>query len=346
MLSKLDPNDPAYQPLQEIQKAGTRSSSLTQQLLAFARKQTIAPKVIDLNDTVSDMLKMLRRLIGEDIELIWKPGKKLWSVKMDPAQIDQILANLCINARDAMTGPGKVTINTVNATLDDEFCRHHAFAQPGSYVVLSVSDNGIGMDQHTLSNIFEPFFTTKSQAEGTGLGLSTVYGIVKQNNGLIHVYSEPDQGTEFKIYFPVYEGKEALQESEKQVRLPQAKGEHILVVEDEKEVLNMTQSMLKNLGYQVTTAETPQKALILAEDSGNKYDLLITDVIMPEMTGKQLSDKMSKLHPDIRTLFMSGYTFDSISYKGVTDKDLHFMAKPFSISTLAEKVRHVLDSAR
>jgi len=339
-MRKLNPSDKMYTEMQEINNAGQRSAALTTQLLAFARKQEIAPKILDLNDAISNMIKMLRRLIGEDIELIWKPGANLNAIKIDPAQVDQILANLGVNARDAIGRTGKVIIETYNIKLDDDYCRLHAFAKPGEYVLLGFSDDGCGMDDKTLAKVFEPFFTTKTVGEGTGLGLSTVYGIVKQNNGLIEVESKPGFGTQFKIFFPKYEGKD-LRGKEKQYQLPKGRGELILLVEDEKSILEMTQTMLTNIGYSVLTANTPQQGLKLAKTSKQKIDILLTDVIMPDMNGKELSNQLVKLYPSLKVLYMSGYTSDIIAQSGVISKEINFITKPFSLHSLALKLKQL-----
>ena len=334
-----------HEDLVEILKAAQRSADLTRQLLTFARKQTVSPVVLDLNDTISGMLKMLMRLIGEDIDLTWNPVPGIWAVKMDPAQIDQILANLLINARDAIAGVGKVTIETHNVSLDETYCTAHAGFVPGRYVMLAVSDSGAGMDKAVLANIFEPFYTTKDVGKGTGLGLATVYGIVKQNSGFINVYSEPGNGTSFKIYLPeVAETAEPRKEhaAEKQLN----GSETILLVEDEKAILNLGSTILKRYGYTVLAARTPHAALSIAKSHQGEIHLLITDVIMPEMNGKDLAQQILHLYPETRCLFMSGYTANVIAHHGVLDDGVHFLQKPFSVKSLADKVRDLLDAAR
>ena len=345
MLMEIKPGDPHYADLQEIFKAAQRSADLTRQLLAFARKQAIAPEVLDLNDTVEGMLKMLRRLIGEDIDIVWKPDTHLESVKMDPAQVDQIMANLCVNARDAISGSGKVTIETENVVLDQAYCAFHTGFIPGQYVMLAVSDDGCGMDKVTLENLFEPFFTTKGVGEGTGLGLATVYGIVKQNDGFINVYSEPGQGTTFKIYLPLIQ--ESVAEKGKPVAETIAKGsETILLVEDEASILNLCKAVLEQFGYKVLAARTPELAVAMAERYEGPIHLLITDVVMPEMNGRELMDRIEKLRPHIKVLFMSGYTGNVIVQRGILEGDVHFLQKPFSNSSLAGKAREVLDQPK
>jgi PAS domain S-box-containing protein len=343
-LTQLDPAAPLYASLQAVQQAAQRSAALTRQLLAFARKQTVAPKVVDLNETVAGMLNMLRRLIGEDIDLLWQPGKDLPPVKVDPAQIDQLLANLCVNARDAITGPGKITIETDTKTLDEAYCADYLGFHPGEYVLLEVSDDGSGMDQKTLSHIFEPFFTTKEQGKGTGLGLASVFGMVKQNNGLINVYSEPGQGTTFNIYLPVHTAKSD-EVVEKEPELPAELGhETILLVEDEPAILQMTTMMLTRLGYTVLAAATPGEAIRLAYEYHGRIDMLMTDVVMPEMNGRELAGNLLSHYPDLKRLFMSGYTADIIAHHGVLDEGVHFIQKPFSMKDLGRTLRETLES--
>jgi two-component system, cell cycle sensor histidine kinase and response regulator CckA len=345
-MDKMQPDDPLHADLAEILKAARRSIDITRQLLAFARKQTIAPKVVDLNTIVESMLRMLGRLIGENIDLAWMPGKQLWAVKIDPAQIDQILANLCVNARDAIEGVGKVTIETGNITFDDAYCEVHAGFLPGEFVLLAISDNGRGMDEETLGNIFEPFFTTKGVAEGTGLGLATVYGIVKQNNGYINVYSEPANGTTFRIYLPRHVGEQHHMIAATKIPTPVGRGETVLLVEDEPSIMRMAKMMLKRLGYQVLAVGSPRQALNLAEQHAGAIDLLITDVVMPEMSGRNLANQIHDLYPRIKTLFMSGYTANVIAHNGVLDEGVNFIQKPFSLHDLGIKVRLVLDENR
>jgi len=342
-MEDVDPSQPIYESLEEIRKAGERSSDLTRQLLAFARKQTVSPKLLDLNKTLGNTTSMLHRLMGEDIDLAWLPGENVWPVKVDPSQIDQILANLCVNARDAIADVGKVTIETGNAAFDEAYCSSHPGFNPGEYVFLAVSDDGCGMDAETLDNIFEPFFTTKESGRGTGLGLATVYGVVKQNGGFINVYSEPGQGTTFKIYLPRYRVKaEAMPEKVK--RLPTERGhETILLVEDEIAILRMTAQMLERLGYQVVTARTPGEAIRLAREHAGGIHLLVTDVVMPEMNGRDLAKNILSIYPNLKRLFMSGYTANIIAHHGVLDEGVNFIQKPFSREQLSVKVREVLD---
>ncbi|MBC8438117.1 MAG: PAS domain S-box protein [Deltaproteobacteria bacterium] len=338
-----DPAGPLHADLNQVLKAGRRAQDITRQLLAFARKQTISPRVLNLNNNVESILKMLRRLIGEDIDLIWLPETGLWSVKMDPSQIDQILANLCVNARDAIVGVGKITIETDTIVFDSAYCADHSGFIPGEFVQLSVSDNGCGMDKEILNNIFEPFFTTKDSDKGTGLGLSMVYGIVKQNNGFINVYSEPGKGTTIKIYLPWDEGKVVEIQEESTAKIPQGQGETILLVEDDLPILELTEKILNSLDYTVLAADTPKGAMKLAREHTGKIHLLVTDVIMPEMNGLELSEHLQSLFPDLKCIFMSGYTANAIAHHGVLDKGGHFIQKPFSKNDLATIVRKVLD---
>jgi CheY-like chemotaxis protein len=288
------------------------------------------------------MLKMLRRLIGEDIALAWLPGANTWPVKVDPSQIDQILVNLSVNSRDAIAGVGKVTIETQNVHCDEAYCVDPGCI-PGDHVLLAVSDDGCGMDKEIQSKLFEPFFTTKETGKGTGLGLATVYGIVKQNNGLIDVYSEPGQGTTFKIYLPRHIGKveKALMEEPKE---PVVSGhETILIVEDELALLELSCSMLERPGYRVLAAATPGEAIRLAEEYAEEIHLLMTDVVMPEMNGRDLARKILSLYPNMKRLFMSGYTADVIAHHGVLDDGVHFLQKPFSKAALTARVREALE---
>ncbi len=345
LLAGMAPDDPHRGSVEAILRAGERSAALTRQLLAFARKQTIQPKVINLNDAIEEMLKMLRRLIGENIRLSWKPGASLWSVKMDPVQVDQILANLCVNAKDAIRDGGEISIETENHRLDEKYCELHAGFVPGDYVMLTVSDTGCGMDRETADRIFEPFFTTKGVGQGTGLGLSTVYGIVKQNGGFINVYSEPGQGTTFRLYFPKYGESVAGDKVAAQTEIPMASGEKVLLVEDEEVLLEMTKTMLEELGYRVEAKQSPHEALVFLRENPCDANLLLTDVVMPKMSGKELADEVIKQCEEMKILFMSGYTSNAIAHQGVLDKDVAFIQKPFSIRELAQKLREVLESA-
>jgi PAS domain S-box-containing protein len=342
MQFKLD--EPILDDLMAIKKATQRSADLVRQLLAFARKQTVAPKVLDLNDIVAGMLKMLQRLIGEDIDLVWKPGAELWTVKIDPSQIDQILANLCVNARDAIAGVGKVTIESENTTFDEDYCAVHPGAVCGEYVMLAVSDDGCGMTKEVIDHIFEPFFTTKELGKGTGLGLATVYGIVKQNEGFANVYSEPEKGTTFKIYLPRFVGEATVPAPEGLEEIHRGDGEMVLVVEDEAAILRVARAMLERLGYAVVTAGTPGEALRQAEAHAAEIRLLITDVIMPEMNGRDLVKRISRITPGLKCLFTSGYTANVIAHHGVLEEGVQFLQKPFTLKDLAFRVCQALAS--
>ncbi|MFN2358603.1 MAG: PAS domain S-box protein [Desulfotignum sp.] len=346
-LKKTALTDPVHKDFEQILNAAGRSADITRQLLAFARKQTIAPKVIDLNHTVANMLKMLGRLIGEDIDLLWQPDGDLWKVKMDPSQIDQILVNLCVNARDAIANVGKITIETGRKVFDTAYCDVHAGFVPGEFILLAVSDNGSGMDKDTLDNLFEPFFTTKETGRGTGLGLSTVYGIVKQNNGFINVYSEPEKGSSFRIYLPRHAADMAEKIPDRPMTpSPRGSGETILIVEDEATILEMLETMLESLNYTIFTAASPSRAMEMAHSHAGQIHLVITDVVMPEMNGRDLAEKLSALYPGINVLFMSGYTANVIAHQGVLDDGVAFIQKPFSMEDLAVKVREVLDGGK
>ncbi len=344
VLEQLDPSEPLYEDIEEIQKAATRSAELTRQLLTFARKQTVAPKVMSLNDTITGMLKMLNRMIGENINLVWHPKLDVWPLYMDPSQIDQLLANLCVNARDAIDDTGVITIETGNRTFDDEFCASNPEFNIGQFVKISVNDTGCGMSREVQAHIFEPFFTTKAVGQGTGLGLATVYGIVKQNNGFINVYSEPHHGTTFSIYIPRYAGATG-SDSKCDAAKPVVPGqETVLIVEDEMAILRLVTKMLQQLGYHVLMAGTPGDAIRIAEEHANEIDLLITDVIMPEMNGCELSKLLSAKYNNMKCLYMSGYTADVITNRGELYDGVHFVQKPFTVAELAAKLRVALTS--
>ncbi len=341
-LQKVDSSESLHEDLKEILGAAERSRDITRQLLAFARKQTIEPKVLDLNEVVEDTLKMLRQLLGENIDLVWLPKAGLWPVEIDPSQLDQILANLCVNARDAITDVGKMTIETDMISLDQGYCDDHLGFIPGDFVILAVSDNGCGMDEETMNLIFEPFFTTKQLGQGTGLGLATVYGIVKQSNGFINVYSEPGSGTTFKIYLPRKTGGVVEEQTTGCIEVVAGHGETVLVVEDEAAILKLTRKILAGLGYQVLATDSPRKALALAEGHPEPIALLITDVVLPEMNGRELAARLQAIHPHLKCLFMSGYTANVIAHHGVLDKDIQFIHKPFSRKDLSDKIARIL----
>lgn len=343
-LMNMEQTHPLHDNLLQICNAARRSADLTRQLLAFARKQVILPQVMDLNGAVSAMLKMLQRLIGEDIQLIWQPAANLWQVKADTAQIDQILANLCVNARYAIENNGRITIETKNNTIDAGFCQEQPDVIPGEYVHLSVSDNGCGMDTETMAHIFEPFFTTKDVGEGTGLGLATVYGIVKQNHGFITVSSQLGEGTTFSIHLPRH--RDTTEKPEAKTEVPPLKRgqETILVVEDEPIILEMATIMLEMQGYNVLSAGTPNEAIQLAQAHNGEISLLITDVIMPGMNGREMANRLVSIFPAMKRIYMSGYSVDVIDRHGILDEGMHFIQKPFSLPVLANKVREVLDN--
>jgi two-component system, cell cycle sensor histidine kinase and response regulator CckA len=349
-LEQVDPGLPLYRDLMEIRTSAARSADLTRQLLSFARKQTISPRVLDFNKAVAGTLKMLQRLIGEDITIEWRPGRDLWPVMADPSQLDQVLTNLCINARDAIGGVGRIVIATECVTFDADFCAAHPGASPGDHVVLTITDSGCGMDQEMLANLFEPYYTTKEIGKGTGLGLATVYGIVKQNSGFINVESEPGKGARFSIYLPrstgtVDPGK--VEQEEKQAPPPAAaqSRETILVVEDEPANLRLITRMLRRQGYTVLAAGSPDKALQVARKRLGEIQLLITDVIMPDMNGRDLARSLLSSCPQMKCLFMSGYTADVIATHGVLAAEVSFIQKPFSEKALAGKIRETLEKA-
>jgi PAS domain S-box-containing protein len=341
-LDKMDPDHPVHADLGRIHEAAMRSADIVHQLLAFSRKQPIAPKILDLNSTVEGMLKMLRRLIGESVELRWAPQSGLPLIKMDPTQLDQILANLCVNARDAIDNAGAVTIATGHVCLDADFCANHPGLEPGAHVLLSVADNGCGMEPELIDNIFEPFFTTKGLL-GTGLGLSTVYGIVQQNKGVVVAESQPGRGATFRVYLPAQaRGVAWSKEAQSEPTLP-GRGETILVVEDDPGILELSRTMLTNLGYLALTATSPNEALLREEQFAGRIDLLMTDVIMPGMNGKDLAHRLASRRPEMKLLYMSGYTADVIAHHGVLDEPINFLRKPFFTNELAQKLRETLD---
>ncbi len=330
---------------EQIQAAISSAADLTRQLLMFARKQRIAAKKVDINAAVEETLKMLRRLIGEDIALSWRPHPGLWPVWIDPSQIDQILANLCVNARDAIAGVGKVTVETANRLLDEAVCKAHD-VEPGEWVALTVSDDGVGMSQEVLEHIFEPFFTTKELGHGTGLGLATVHGIAAQNGGFVDVVSEPDKGSKFTVFLPKWKGEESVEVNESTTPTSaQGSGETLLLVEDDPTILETTLQILEALGYRVLAAATPAEAVRIADEHPGAIDLLVTDVVMPEMNGHELSKHLQARRPGLPVLFMSGYPANIAAKRGVLDGDVAFLQKPFTVSQLSEIVRSTLEAA-
>ncbi len=342
-LLDIDAKHPLYDHLVEIRSAAERSAELTEQLLAFASRQVIEPRLLDLNETIEDMIKMLRRLIGEGIEFVWLPGASLGLVKMDPSQIDQILANLCVNASDAISGIGKITLETRNIEFDEALCQEHPGYLPGKYVQLAVSDSGSGIDQETLKNIFEPFFTTKRAGKGTGLGLATIYGIVKQNKGLIQVSSEVGSGSRFEISLPRQAAGEKTKVIKETFETPPGQNEVILLIDDEAMLARTTRDILASLGYRVLTATNPREAIQAAQDYQGTIDLLISDVVMPEMNGKDLFNTLKIIRPELKVLYISGYTVNIIADHGVLKDGIIFLQKPFSRHQLAVKVRQVIE---
>ncbi len=342
---ELAPDSLAHHDLEVAENAAWRGANLTRQLLAFARKQVVEPRVLDLNVVILDLEKMLRRLIGENIELVTRPAPNLGAVRADPGHIEQVIVNLAVNARDAMLDGGQLTIETADTELDEDYARQHHGVIPGRYVMLAVSDTGVGMDATVRQEIFEPFFTTKEVGRGTGLGLATCYGIIKQHGGHIWVYSELGRGTTFKIYLPrVDETPDSLMLSGAGAALPRG-DERVLLVEDETLVRELAATALHQQGYTVLTAASGEEALRIAQDAGDApIDLLITDVVMPGMGGKALADQVSQLYPGIRVLFISGYATDAITQHGQLSPGVHFLSKPFSRAAIARKVRAVLDA--
>lgn len=345
-MQNVEASSPIREDLDEIRGAAERSTNLTRQLLAFARRQTIHPELLNLNETVAGMLKMLQRLIGENVTVRFDPAPTVWTVRIDPGQVDQILANLVVNARDAISGAGTVRIETANAEIDAAFCAQHAGALPGEYVLLTVSDTGAGMDRETAAHIFEPFFTTKEQGQGTGLGLATVYGIVKQNEGFIDVHTQPGVGTTFAIYFPraaVRPGDADSDGREAGVESPGT--ETVLLVEDDAPVLRLARRLLDGLGYRVLVAASPREALRVIDEHEGAIDVLMTDVVMPEMSGRDLWESASARRPAMRCLYMSGYPNDIIAPEEAFAPGIGFLPKPFSARDLSIKLRDLLGTA-
>jgi len=337
---KVPESDQVWQYLFQICRAANRSAEITRQLLAFSRKEIISLKRVNLNAKILETKHTLGRLIGEDIDLTFKPAPELWTILADPSQLDQILVNLAVNARDAMPQGGYLAMETANVRIDPTYCHYHVDCRSGDYVQLVVSDSGSGMDSDTLSHIFEPFFTTKELGKGTGLGLATVYGIVKQNDGFLSVYSEPGHGTSFRLNFPRYLGEAEIEQEQSETELSGTGT--VLMVEDDPLVREMTVQMLEEIGYTVMQAPTPRDAVEICRNRELSIDLVLTDVVMPEMNGKELVDEIESFRPDIKVLFMSGYTSDLVARRGVVDEGRHFIQKPFDIHSLNDKIKEAL----
>ncbi len=345
MLDELKPGEPMRDDVQQIRDAGKRAESLTRQLLMFSRQQVVEPRVVDLNEMLAGMEKMLRRLVGEDVEFVFTPGASLGKVRVDPGSIEQVVMNLVVNARDAMPIGGKLTIETSNATLDERYAREHLGVTKGPHVLLAVSDTGSGMDKATQARIFEPFFTTKEVGKGTGLGLSTVFGIIQQSGGSVWVYSEVGRGTSFKVYLPLVEGATA--ESRPPIASSTLRGsETILLVEDEEAVRVVARGILKRQGYRVIEARNGGEALLLCEKHPGVIHLLLSDVVMPQMGGPELARRLAKGRPAMKILCMSGYTDDAVVRHGALQAGIAFIQKPITPDTLTRKVREVLDAKR
>jgi two-component system cell cycle sensor histidine kinase/response regulator CckA len=344
LLEGLDAADPLRELVSEMTKAGERAASLTRQLLAFSRKQVLTPTVLDLNAVVVDLERMLRRVIGEDIRLVSSLQPQLGYVKVDRGQLEQVILNLAVNARDAMPRGGQLALYTHNVELDENYTRSHSYTRPGPYVVLSVSDSGHGMTPEVQARIFEPFFTTKGPGKGTGLGLATVYGIVKQSGGSIEVFSQPDAGTTFEIYLPRVEQMPPAEKSKSGVRRIPSGSETLLLVEDEDAVRSLSKIILRQSGYTVLEASNADEALALARRHTATIHLLVTDVVMPELGGRELAEQLSAFHPEMRVLYVSGYTDDAVVRHGVSEAEVNFLQKPFTPLALTSKVREVLDS--
>ncbi|HWP84196.1 MAG TPA: ATP-binding protein [Terriglobia bacterium] len=343
MLESVGTDEVARSRLEQIRKAGRSAANLTRQLLAFSRRQSLQPKVLDINEVLSSMEEILRRLLGEDIELLLFPAKDLGRTKVDPGQLEQIILNLAANAREAMPTGGTLTIDTANTAFDDSYVKMHPGTVPGPYVMMAISDTGVGMDAATQARVFEPFFTTKQQ--GAGLGLATVYGIVKQSGGFIWVYSEPRKGTTFKVYFPrVYESKESWSEA----AAPPLRGgtETLLVVEDSDALRALFREFLESGGYQVLDASNGVEALRIAQQSQSPIHALVTDVVMPQMSGRQLAEQLHRFRPGIKVLYVSGYTNNVIAKRWVVEEGVELLFKPFTKEALLQKIRQVLDSDR
>jgi two-component system cell cycle sensor histidine kinase/response regulator CckA len=344
VLRELGAEDPRRHRVVQIRRAADRAAALTRQLLAFSRKQVLQPRVLDVGVVVSDLEEMLRRLIGEDIQVVVIKEPGLGHVRADPSQLEQVLLNLAANARDAMPSGGTLTIETANVDLGPVYVALHPGARPGRYVMLAISDTGVGMDAATLSRVFEPFFTTKELGRGTGLGLATVYGIVKQSEGCIWAYSEPGRGTTFKVYLPRADASLDDEPLQPPAGPSPVGTETVLVVEDEEALRSLIAEMLTCQGYQVVEAASPRAALEAAERGESPFDLVVTDLIMPGMSGRELGERLTALFPGLGVLYISGYTDDVVMRRGLLDPRMNFLQKPFTLDDLAQKVREALDS--
>ncbi|MEA3548866.1 MAG: ATP-binding protein, partial [Thermodesulfobacteriota bacterium] len=342
LIMDLDKNSPVAKSLKTIYEAGEKAAALTHQLLAFSRKQDIELKAVDLDQVITQMGKLLTRVIPEDIHLELRPHAGQRTIQADQGQLEQIIMNLAVNAGDSMPDGGRLIIETSPIVLDAEYAKNHDEIEPGPYVMLSVSDTGEGMEQEVSEKIFDPFFTTKGVGKGTGLGLATVFGIIKQHNGHVHVYSEPGMGTTFKIYFP--QVTRTLEKMVEQTPEPMPKGtENILIVDDEKDIVDLVAATLKPLGYKITATNDPEEAVTLHQETTKKFDLLLTDVIMPEMNGRQLAEALSTQQPDLKVIYMSGYTDDIIKRHSIMEQGFELIHKPLLPRALADKLREVLD---
>ncbi|MEA2085363.1 MAG: ATP-binding protein [Thermodesulfobacteriota bacterium] len=342
-LEDVEADSPAYAELKEVMKAAKRATTLISQLLAFSRRQVLELAYLDLNEVIADMMRMLRRVIGEHITLEVISGRDLGTVRADRGQIEQILVNLCVNAHDAMPMGGEITIETENVRIDEKFCESHPWAKPGRYILLSVTDTGCGMDKETLARVFEPFFTTKGIGKGTGLGLSTVYGLVNQHGGMVHVYSEIDKGTTFKIYLILAE-RAATAVGHKIEGPIQGGTETILLAEDDIGVRNLSQIILEKAGYTVLTAVDGEEALSVFKNHADEIDLALLDVIMPKLGGRAVFNHIREQRPDIRILFCSGYSMNAVHTDFILDKGLQLIQKPYQRNDLLRRVRDALDA--
>ena len=341
-LGATGPDEAVRDDLEQIQAAAARATDLTRRLLGFARRQTVTPRVIDLNRAVAGSLAMLQRLIGEDVDLVWRPGVDLHHVRIDPGQVDQVLANLAANARDAIAGVGRLTIHTENVLFTAVECARHEEVGAGEYVLVEVTDTGRGMDPVSAAHLFEPFYTTKPVGQGTGLGLATVYGIVKQNDGCVEVQTEENRGTTVRVFLPGVAGDVTATEARMATNAAGSAAETVLVVEDESAVLRLSKLVLERLGYVVLTATTPGEAIELFEMRGSQVHLLVTDVVMPEMNGRELATRLRLKRPDLKTLYVSGYSASALAPKGMLESGVHFLQKPFTLEDLATSVREAL----